>query len=64
MRSFGGLGHYRMRGAFNVMTQEKFDAWLAEEEKSQLADATASPEATAQPAAASAEAVPAEGSKQ
>ena len=26
-----GLGHYRMRAAFNVMTQEQFDAWQAEE---------------------------------
>lgn len=26
-----GLGHYRMRGAVNSMTQAEFDAWLAEE---------------------------------
>ena len=26
-----GLGHYRMRGFVTVMTQEDYDAWLAEE---------------------------------
>lgn len=28
-----GLGHYRMKGYFNVMTQEKYDSWHLEEEK-------------------------------
>jgi cytochrome c oxidase subunit 2 len=26
-----GLGHYRMKGIYEVMTQEKYDAWLADE---------------------------------
>ena len=28
-----GLGHYRMRGFFNVQTQAEFDAWLTEKAK-------------------------------
>ena len=27
-----GLGHYRMRGSFNVKTQEEFNQWLSEED--------------------------------
>jgi cytochrome c oxidase subunit 2 len=26
-----GLGHYRMRGAVTLETEEEFNAWLAEE---------------------------------
>lgn len=34
-----GLGHYRMRGAFNVMTQDQWNSWFAEELKNMSADA-------------------------
>lgn len=34
-----GLGHYRMRGAFNVMTQDQWNSWMAEELKNMNADA-------------------------
>lgn len=33
-----GVGHTQMRGFFNVMTQEEFDKWYDEEEKSLLGD--------------------------
>ena len=33
-----GVGHTQMRGFFNVMTQEDFDKWYDEEEKSLLGD--------------------------
>ena len=32
-----GLGHYRMKGYFNVESQEKFDAWFAEQEQQKVA---------------------------
>lgn len=35
-----GLGHYRMRGALNVMTQEQWNSWMAEELKNMNADAS------------------------
>ncbi|HXV18970.1 MAG TPA: cytochrome c oxidase subunit II [Candidatus Omnitrophota bacterium] len=38
-----GLGHYRMKGFFNVMEKEKFSAWFDE----QLAKKTGQPAATA-----------------
>lgn len=28
-----GLGHYRMRGYFNIMTQEEFDAWMVQQQE-------------------------------
>lgn len=34
-----GLGHYRMRGAFTVMSQEQWNNWMAEELKNMSADA-------------------------
>lgn len=35
-----GVGHYRMRGYFNVMTQEEYDNWFAEEEKALAEEAS------------------------
>jgi cytochrome c oxidase subunit 2 len=42
-----GLGHYRMRGYVTVETQEKFDAWMKEQEES-LPQATAGDHASEQ----------------
>ena len=36
-----GVGHTQMRGFFNVMTQADYDAWIAEETKSLMADSSA-----------------------
>lgn len=41
-----GVGHTQMRGFFNVMTQEEYDAWYNEEEKSLLGDAATATEPT------------------
>ena len=38
-----GVGHTQMRGFFNVMNQQEYDAWIAEETKSLLGDVTEAP---------------------
>ena len=59
-----GLGHYRMRGAFQVLAPEEFQAWLDEQHKAVMeeqglpADGTA-PAPTAEVAPAASEAAPA-----
>lgn len=41
-----GLGHYRMRGYINVVTQEEFDKWMADQEAT-LAPSSTSSDSTA-----------------
>jgi len=41
-----GVGHTQMRGFFNVMTQQEYDTWYNEEEKSLLGDAAPAAEPT------------------
>lgn len=41
-----GVGHTQMRGFFNVMTQQEYDAWYNEEEKSLLGDAATATQPT------------------